>query len=72
MIPKCPSCESTMGFESTAYGEGYFVLVCCKKCAVVVGVVEFNAVWPAVEEVKKQIQGLDARIRSVEALLQAR
>ncbi len=72
MIPKCASCESTMGFESTAYGEGYFVLVYCKRCAVVVGVVEFNAVAPAVEEVKEQIRGLDAHIGRLEALLPAR
>jgi hypothetical protein len=72
MIPICPRCESTIGFESTAFGDGYFVLVFCKVCGVVVGVVEFNAVWPAVEEVKEQIRGLDAHIGRLEALLPAR
>lgn len=72
MIPNCPKCNSTIGFDSTAFGEGYFVLVFCIGCGAVVGVVEFNAVAPAVEEVKQQIQGLDARIGTLEQLLRAR
>ena len=72
MNPTCPSCESTMGFDPAAFGEGYFALVCCKNCGVVVGVAEYNAVAPAVEEVRKQIQGLDAHIGRLEALLPAR
>ncbi len=72
MTPTCPKCDSTTGFDSAPLGEGYFVLVCCTRCGVVVGVAEYNAVWPAVEEVKGQVQGLDARIRNVEALLLAK
>ncbi len=72
MTPTCPKCDSTTGFDSAPLGEGYFVLVCCTRCGVVVGVVEYNAVAPAVQEVREQIQGLDARIGTLEALLRAR
>ena len=71
MIPKCPSCKSTIGFDLTAFGQ-YFALVCCKNCGVVVGVSEYNAVAPAVREVRNQIQGLDARIGRLETRLRAR
>ena len=71
MIPKCSSCKSTIGFDLTAFGQ-YFALVCCKNCGVVVGVSEYNAVAPAVEEVKEQIRGLDAHIGRLEALLPPR
>ena len=66
--PKCPSCGSINGFDSSPFGE-YFVLVCCASCGAVVGACELNAVAPDMDEVKGEIQTLSDQVTSIEQVL---
>jgi transcription initiation factor IIE alpha subunit len=69
--PRCPSCESKLGFKAAPFGDCFSVLYCA-SCGAVVGACESKAIAPLVRKLEKEIESLSGRISHLTTLVSRR